>query len=264
MRKSRSPRSTIVAFGLLLLSISLTASLPLSATRFAMAGVSSVGKCEAAFLAQSRVSFEKAESLLNQALRKRDFEVIPRRALKNLTTFDQSHPDRSHGFTTGEMHQARYRGETVIIKRAPIQEVQLAYALSELGVGAKFLGVADFCDCYIISFVPNALLIKPETLDRRTQQFLKNGFRLTESAKDKMRLAVQSLAKLGIATNDLNFLVDMNGQVTLIDPGSFYKGSTSEAQFTATWNLNKLEEQFTRLHRFELENALSISPPSQK
>lgn len=68
MRKSRSPRSTIAAFGLLLLSISLTASLPLSATRFAMAGVSSVGKCEAAFLAQSRVSFEKAESLYSAAL----------------------------------------------------------------------------------------------------------------------------------------------------------------------------------------------------
>lgn len=259
MRKSRSPRSTIAALGLLLLSISLTASLPLSAP--AVAAPSNAPKCEAAFVAQTWISFEKAQTTLNQALRKRDFKVIPREDLKRLTLFSQSHPDRSHGFTTQEMYQARYRNETVIVKRAPIQEVQMAYAMSELGVGVRFLGVTDFCDCYIISFVPDALLIKPQTLDRRTRQFLENGFKLGESAKEKIRLTIESLARLDIVTADPNFLADIHGQVFLIDPGSFYKASSSDAQNQAKWNLNMFEDQFTNLRRFELEHATKPAKP---
>lgn len=264
MGTTHSPRATITAFGLFLLSISLTASLPLSAPQIAAAAPMNTAKCEAAFVAQTWISFETAETVLNQALRRRDFQVIPRKDLRSLTLFTQSHPDRSHGFTTQEMYQARYRNETVIVKRAPIQEVQMAYAMSELGVGVKFLGVADFCDCYIISFIPDALLIKPQTLDRRTGQFLEKGFRLTDPAKDKIRLTLQSLARLGIATTDPNFLADIHGQVFLIDPGSFYKASPSEAQSAAKWNLNMFEDQFIGLRHFELQQAAKPAKPETR
>lgn len=229
-----------------------------------MATVANAKKCEAIFKSQSVVSFETAQSILDQALKKRDFQTISRKHLRNLTLFTQSHPDRSHGFTTQEMYQARYRNETVIVKRASSREMQMAYVMSELGVGVKFLGVADFCDCYIVSFVPRALLIKPQTLDRRTGAFLENGFRLEETAKEKIRRTLRSLARLGIVTQDPNFLVGIYGQVFLIDPGSFYKGSSAEARSVARWNLKMYENQFARLRLLELEQVAKSAKPKNR
>lgn len=148
--------------------------------------------------------------------------LISRKDLKNYRNFNSIHPDYGDGITS-QLFMAHYHGVPVIIKQATKAEAELAWALSQLHLAPRFFGLAEHCSCYIMEYVPEAVVIKKNRLDRRLNKFLLQGFRLQTQTQERIVQIIELFAQMGLSSRDFNFLVDTRSQrVYLIDPDPRY------------------------------------------
>jgi hypothetical protein len=187
--------------------------------------------------------------------------LVRRRLLTKYEYFN-THPDYGDGFAA-QLYIAKYKGQRVIIKKAKLTEARLAFALSELGIGPKFLGLAEHCECYVIEFIPDSVVIKKNRLDRRLNKFIENGFRLGQGSKEHILSLIMYFSNLGISSWDYNFLVNSAGRVYVIDFDPRYMTThqdKSESKLEAKLTAEKFKIQFLEIEKRYPENDLGARP----
>ena len=133
----------------------------------------------------------------------------------------------------------------------------MAFALSQLGIGPKFLGMADHCDCYVIEFIPNALVIKKNRFDRRLNKFIESGFRMSQESKNQIIKLIEYFAIVGVTSADYNFLISVDGRVYAIDFDPKYMQAhynSDTAEYAAKLMIAEFLGQFVMMENRYPEN----------
>lgn len=214
-------------------------------------------QCLSLFQSLSKGQIEAAHVL--KSLGRDEFNgkmpTVRRESLSSYEPF-RSHPDYGDGSSI-HIYIAVYRGKMVLIKQAKIEEARMAHALSQLGIGPKFIGLADHCDCYVMEFIPKALVIKKNRFDRRLNLFIENGFRLRQNSKDQIIQLIKYFASLGMTSIDFNFLIDSHGRIYVIDFDPKYMQThdhSDSAEIAANLMIIEFQKQFLELEKRYPEN----------
>lgn len=169
----------------------------------------------------SEVTFAEAREIIQLSLAMNTFNQISISEIKQLESFGPGHPQRSHGYSSSEMLKGQLGRKTILVKKAKMFEIRMAFAMSRLGVGPRFHGITGNGEYYIIDFISDGMLIKANNIDQRYQQLQENGFELKEKSFQQISLILKSLAQLSLEARDPQFIIKRSGEVFLIDPEFF-------------------------------------------
>lgn len=172
-----------------------------------------------------------------------EIPILQRQDFENIEHWDSVAQDRSGG--SENLLKAKYKGQLVVLKEFynPL-EIRLVKIFSDLRWGIPLIGRAEFCNCYVMPYIPKAMFVGYRMIDHRSQSFAAQGLFITDQMKKRIQVVTETMALLGIAPGDLQFLATKNNEIFIMDP-EFFTQNVAKANSPDTLP-NETHQQYSQ------------------